>query len=625
MTKDALKAVAASIRSLSIDAVEAANSGHPGLPMGIAELGGLIYGDILKHNPKAPQWINRDRMILSAGHGSMLLYSLLYLCGYGLTLENIKTFRQVGSPAAGHPEYGFAAGIETTTGPLGQGLANAVGFAIAETMLAARMNTATHKVIDHFTYVIAGDGDLMEGISAEASSLAGHLGLGKLIVFYDSNDISLDGSTSMSFTEDVLMRYRGYGWQTLETSAYDAEKILEMVREAQKETTKPTIIRVRSIIGKGAPTKQGTAKSHGSALGAEEAAGAKKALGIPLDKPFWVDPAAESYFKEKQKDWVEGYAKWQKTFADWGAANPERKAEWDILFADGPVNLDKAVLPTYAVGDKVATRSASGKALNAIAAVVPGLVGGSADLATSNNTAMPAYPDYAIEERAGRTLHYGVREHAMGAIMRLPNIYIMTHDTIYLGEDGTTHQPIEQINSLRLVPGLELLRPGDAEETTVAWLMTMKRTNGPTMLVLTRQSIAVYRKDDADWQNTMKRGAYVVRDSAGTPEVVIVAAGSEVSLALKALDSLGGKRVRVVSMVSRQLFLSQDRGFRDKILPPGVRVVAVEAGVTSGWEGIASTPEDIMGINRFGESGKGPEVAESFGFTAAALVDLVGK
>ncbi|HUX22917.1 MAG TPA: transketolase [Spirochaetia bacterium] len=658
MTKDALKAVAASIRSLSIDAVEAANSGHPGLPMGIAELGGLIYGDILKHNPKAPQWINRDRMILSAGHGSMLLYSLLYLCGYGLTLENIKTFRQVGSPAAGHPEYGFAAGIETTTGPLGQGLANAVGFAIAETMLAARMNTATHKVIDHFTYVIAGDGDLMEGISAEASSLAGHLGLGKLIVFYDSNDISLDGSTSMSFTEDVLMRYRGYGWQTLETSAYDAEKILEMVREAQKETTKPTIIRVRSIIGKGAPTKQGTAKSHGSALGAEEAAGAKKALGIPLDKPFWVDPAAESYFKEKQKDWVEGYAKWQKTFADWGAANPERKAEWDILFADGPVNLDKAVLPTYAVGDKVATRSASGKALNAIAAVVPGLVGGSADLATSNNTAMPAYPDYAIEERAGRTLHYGVREHAMGAIMsgitlhgglrafgatflvfsdylrpairlaaimKLPNIYIMTHDTIYLGEDGTTHQPIEQINSLRLVPGLELLRPGDAEETTVAWLMTMKRTNGPTMLVLTRQSIAVYRKDDADWQNTMKRGAYVVRDSAGTPEVVIVAAGSEVSLALKALDSLGGKRVRVVSMVSRQLFLSQDRGFRDKILPPGVRVVAVEAGVTSGWEGIASTPEDIMGINRFGESGKGPEVAESFGFTAAALVDLVGK
>ncbi len=658
MTQDALKAVAASIRSLSIDAVEKANSGHPGLPMGIAELGALLYGEILKHDPANPEWVDRDRLILSAGHGSMLLYSLLYLCGYGLTLDDIKSFRQVGSPAAGHPEYGFAAGIETTTGPLGQGLTNAVGFAIAESMLAARLNTDQHKVIDHHTYVIAGDGDLMEGVTAEASSLAGHLGLGKLIVFYDSNDISLDGSTSMSFTEDVLMRYRAYGWQTLEASAYDSGQILEAVSEAKKETAKPTIIRVRSIIGKGAPTKQGTAKSHGSALGAEEAAAAKKNLGIPADQPFWVDPAATEYFKQKKGGWAEAHAQWQRSFEAWSGENPELKAQWDLLFAGGPVELDKAVLPTYKVGDKVATRKASGAALNAIAKVVPGLVGGAADLATSNNTAMPDYPDYSKSDRTGRTLHYGVREHAMGgimsgitlhgglrafgatflvfsdylrpairlaSIMKVPNIYIMTHDSIYLGEDGTTHQPVEQINSLRMIPFFELLRPGDAEEATVAWLMAMKRTNGPTMLVFTRQGIEVYKKDDPDWQTTMQKGAYVVRDCEGTPDVVIVATGSEVSLALKALDQMSGKKVRVVSMVSRNLFLEQEKSFQEKILPPGVRTVVVEAGVTSGWGGIASTPDDIMGINRFGESGPGAEVAKSFGFTAEALAKLAGK
>jgi len=658
MTKDALKSVAASIRSLSIDAVETANSGHPGLPMGLAELGALIYGDMLKHNPKAPDWVDRDRFILSAGHGSMLLYSLLYLCGYGLSLEDIKSFRQVGSPAAGHPEHGFAAGIETTTGPLGQGLTNAVGFAIAETMLAARFNTDQHRVIDHYTYVIASDGDLMEGITAEASSLAGHLGLGKLIVFYDSNDISLDGSTSMSFTEDVLMRYRAYEWQTLETSAYDADTILDCVKQAQAETGKPTIIKVRSIIGKGAPTKAGSAKSHGSALGGEEAAGAKKALGIPTDQPFWVDPAAEAYFKDKQKEWSGAYEKWQKTFDEWSAKNPELKKEWDLFFADKPVNLEAAALPSYHKGDKVATRKASGAALQAIAKVVPNLVGGAADLATSNNTAMPDYPDFSRTERRGRTLHFGVREHAMGgilsgmslhgglrpfgatflvfsdylrpairlaSIMKLPNIYIMTHDSIYLGEDGTTHQPVEQINSLRLIPGFELLRPGDAEETTSAWLMAMRRTDGPTMLVLTRQGLPVYEKDDSDWQNTITKGAYIVRDCSGTPDVVVVAAGSEVSLALAALDTARDKKIRVVSMISRNRFVAQDQGFRDRILPRGVRTVVVEAGVTSGWEGIASTPDDIMGINRFGESGKAAEVAESFGFTAANLAKLINR
>lgn len=656
MKKDALTAIAASVRSLSIDAVEKANSGHPGLPLGIAELGALIYGDILKHNPKAPEWVDRDRFILSAGHGSMLLYSLLYLSGYGMTLEDIKTFRQVDSPAAGHPEHGFAPGIETTTGPLGQGLANAVGFAIAEEMLAARFNTAKHTVIDHFTYVIAGDGDLMEGITSEASSLAGHLGLGKLVVFYDSNDISLDGPTAMSFTEDVLARYRAYGWQTLETSAYDGDKILEMTKQAQAERNKPTIIRVRSIIGKGAPTKAGTSKSHGSPLGAEEAAGAKKALGIPTDQPFWVDPAAHEFFKQKQSEWAKLHAAWEGVFGEWSRENPDLRKKWDLHFAGEPTNLDQAAMPTYSVGDKLATRTASGAALNAVAKVVPGLVGGAADLASSNNTAMPDYSDFSKSDRGGRTLHFGVREHAMGgilngislhgglrpfgatflvfsdylrpairlaAIMKLPNIYIMTHDSIYLGEDGTTHQPIEQINSMRLIPDFELFRPGDAEETTAAWLMAMRRTNGPTMLVLTRQGIAVYRKDDADWQTTIQKGAYVVRDCDGTPDVVVVATGSEVTLALSALEKVAGKKVRVVSMVSRTLFLSQEKGFRDRILPPKARTVVVEAGVTSGWEGIASTPGDILGINRFGESGKAAEVAERFGFTVQALATLI--
>ena len=658
MTIKDVKAVAASVRSLSIDAVEAANSGHPGLPMGLAELGALIYGELLKHDPASPDWVDRDRFILSAGHGSMLLYSLLYLCGYGMTLDDIKHFRQVGSTAAGHPEHGFSPGIETTTGPLGQGLANAVGFAIAEAMLAARFNTPQHTVIDHYTYVIAGDGDIMEGITSEASSLAGHLGLSKLIVFYDSNHVSLDGSTSLSFSEDVLARYRAYNWQTLESDAYDTDRIAALVKEAKGDTQRPTIIMVNSILGKGAPTKAGTSKAHGSALGAVEAAGAKKNLGIPADQPFWVDPSAKEYFSARLREWSARRAEWQRTFEAWSKANPSLRAEWDLCFAKESASLDKVVLPTFAVGDKVATRKASGLTLNAIAKVVPNLVGGAADLASSNDTDMPDYGDFTKTSRKGRTLHFGVREHAMGAalsgmslhgglrpfgatflvftdylrptfrlasIMKQPNIYIMTHDSIYLGEDGTTHQPIEQIASLRLIPGLELLRPGDAEETTAAWMMAMKRTNGPTVLVFTRQNIEVYAKGDADWRKTITRGAYVVSDGGAAPDVVVVATGSEVTLALAAAALVKGKKVRVVSMISRVLFLSQDKAFREKIIPSGARVIAAEAGVTSGWEAIATSREDLFGIDRFGESGKGPEVAAHLGFTAEKLAGLISR
>ncbi len=657
MTKDDIAAVALSVRSLTIDAIETAAAGHPGMPLGCAELGALLYGELMHHSPDDPSWMNRDRFILSAGHGSMFLYSLLYLSGYGITLDDIKSFRRVGSRTPGHPEYGCVPGVETTTGPLGQGIGNAVGFAMAETMLAARFNTPTQKVIDHYTYCIAGDGCMMEGISGEASSLAGHLALGKLIVFYDSNHISIEGSTSLAFTEDVRKRYDAYGWHTAECDGYDAAGLREAVKAAQAETARPSLIVVHTIIGKGAPTKAGTAKVHGEALGPVEAAAAKKGLGIPEGKEFWVDPRASEFFAKRRSELKAERDAWVKLFEGWAKANPELKAEWDRFFAKPEELLAGVTLPTFAVGEKVSTRAASGKALNAIAKSVPNLIGGSADLQPSNSTAMPGMGDYSKEDRKGRVLHFGVREHAMGAIvnglalhggirpfgatflvftdymrgalrlaalMKLPNIYVMTHDSIYLGEDGPTHEPIEHLNSLRMIPDMEVYRPGDAQETALAWMMAMRRSEGPTILALTRQNLEVYPKADPNWQAKAARGAYIVKEADGKPEIVIVATGSEVETALKAQALASGKRVRVVSMLSRNLFLRQDKGFRDEILPPGVRTVVIEAGVASGWEVIAR-PEDILAINRFGESGKGPEVAAHLGFTAAALAGLVNR
>ncbi len=655
MTDENVAAVALTVRSLTIDAIERANSGHPGLPLGLAELGSLLYGEILRHFPGDPQWMNRDRFILSAGHGSMLLYSLLYMAGYGLTLDDIKGFRHVGSRTPGHPEHWCVPGVETTTGPLGQGLGNAVGFAMAEQMLASRFNTDKQKIVDHFTYVIAGDGCMMEGVTSEASSLAGHLGLGKLIVFYDSNHISIEGSTSLAFSEDTRRRYDAYNWHTGECDAYDLAGIRAAVKAAQAETARPSLIVVHSIIGKGSPHRAGTAKAHGEALGSEEAAATKKNLGLPEGEQFYVDPRAIEFFGKRRAELKSGYDSWKKQFAEWSAANPELKKEWDRFFADPESLLASVNLPTYAVGDKVSTRAASGKAINAIAQAVPNLIGGAADLQPSTSTAMPGMGDFSAADRKGRVLHFGVREHAMGAalnglalhggirpfgatflvftdymrppirlaaLMQVPVIYVMTHDSIYLGEDGPTHEPVEQINSLRMIPGMELFRPGDAEETTVAWTMAMRRTNGPTMLALTRQNLSVYAKEDPDWKTSITRGAYAVQGLSVKPDVVIVATGSEVETALKACAMVSRKKVRVVSMLSRNLFLKQDAAFREKLLPRGVRTVVIEAGVSSGWEVLAKR-EDIMGIDRFGASGKGPEVADYLGFTAAALADLV--
>jgi transketolase len=662
MNITALEKIALSVRSLSMDAIQKANSGHPGLPLGAAELGALLYGEVLRHDPGMPGWPDRDRFVLSAGHGSMFLYSLLYLAGYeDSTLDAIKSFRQVGSRAAGHPEYGLIRGVETTSGPLGQGLAMAAGFAMAETMLAARFNTATHRVIDHYTYALAGDGCLMEGVSAETSSLAGRLELGKLIVFYDSNHITIDGGTSLAFTEDVGKRYEAYGWQVLRGSMYDFEEMSRLIAQAKRESAKPSLIILESIIGKGAPNKQNTADVHGAPLGPEEIAAARAALGIPPgpEGDFYVAPEALDYFKSQRAVWTKAREAWQAEFNAWSKENPGLRKDWDEFHAGN--NLTGGLtLPAFAPGDKVATRSAANKALGAISAAYRNLVGGSADLKGPNAVGFPGAV-YTPQDRGGRYIHFGIREFAMAAIsngiqlhgglrafcatfmvfsdylrpalrlsalMGQPVIYVLTHDSILVGEDGPTHQPVEHLASLRAIPNVRLFRPADAEETAEAWAMAMERHEGPTVLALSRQNITVFPKADPDWRNTVRTGAYIVKKEAPgkAPEVLIIATGSEVGLALEAagLAEQGGTTVRVVSMPSRELFEAQPAAVREALVPSGPRVVCCEAGVRSGWERWAK-PEDILSVDRFGASGPAGKVAEALGFTAAALAAIINR
>ncbi len=654
MNIKAIEAAATSIRSLAMDGVEKANSGHPGLPMGCAELGALLYGEIMKHDPSNPDWIDRDRFILSAGHGSMLLYSLLHLSGYGLTIDDLKNFRQLGSVTAGHPEYGAAKGIETTTGPLGAGFSNAVGLAIAELMLGARFNTPDGKIIDHFTYVLSGDGCMMEGITSEAASLAGHLGLGKLVVFYDSNHITIDGSTDLAFTEDVLARYKAYNWQALKGDAYDIPGIMSLVESAKAETEKPTMILLESTIGKGSPNMAGSHKVHGAPLGPDEIVATRKNLGIPEDASFYVAPEVTEYFTAKKDRWKSGHEAWMVLFEAWSKANPDLKSGWDDFFADP--DMAAAAMPSYDVGKGVATRSAGNNAQVAMAKAVPNLVGGSADLAASNKTSMPEFGEFSKADRTGRTINFGVREHGMGgitngialhggfrpfcatflvfadymrptirlaALMGLPVVYVFTHDSIYVGEDGPTHQPVEHVESLRIIPNVRVLRPADAEETNVAWQMAIERTDGPTVLALTRQNLAVLEKTDPEWAAKCRQGAHVALASKGAPDVVVVATGSEVEMAMIAAGK-SAKNVRVVSMISRELFESQDAVYKDSIVPGGTRVVVAEAGVGAGWRGIASSAADILSIDRFGESGKAEEVAADLNMTADRLVEIIG-
>ena len=656
MTGKEIAAVATSVRCLTMDAVEKAKSGHPGLPMGCAELGSLLYGEILKHDPTDPGWIDRDRFVLSAGHGCMLLYSLLHLAGYDVSLDDLKSFRQLDSKTPGHPEWGVTPGVEATAGPLGQGLGNAVGMAIAERMLAARFNTAKHTVIDHHTFVLAGDGDMMEGVGYEAASLAGHLGLGKLVVFYDSNRITIEGSTDLAFSEDVLKRYQGFGWRTFSGSMYDTDGILRLVAEAREASDRPALILLTSTIAKGAPHAAGTSEAHGAPLGAEEVKAAKRALGVPEDEQFHVDPAARAFFATKRDPWRRRREQWQAAVDAWSRENPALAAEWQRAFRGAAPDLSAVAFPTFKPGESIATRSAGGKILNAIAKAVPNLVGGSADLAPSNNTNLKDLGDFSRASPGGRNFHFGVREHGMGAIVngmayhgglrpfcatfmvfsdymrgsvrvaaiaKLPVIYVFTHDSIFVGEDGPTHEPVEHLAALRIIPNVQVLRPADAEETEAAWRMALERTDGPTVLALTRQGLPVFAKHDAGWREAIRRGAYVARDCPGTPDTVVVATGSEVGVALAAADLVPERKVRVVSMISRERFLAQDRALRESLVPPGVRRVVVEAGTSFGWASPFDDGTLVVSIDRFGESGPWQKLAERFGITAAAVAERI--
>jgi len=653
MNKKGIEAAALSVRTLSMDAIQQANSGHPGLPMGVAEVGAYLFGEVLRLNPKKTDWINRDRFVLSAGHGSMFIYSLLHLSGFGLTVEDLSQFRQLHSKTPGHPEYRDVPGVDTTTGPLGAGLSNAVGMAIAETKLAEKFNKPGKEIIDHFTFALSGDGCLQEGIAQEAVSLAGHLGLGKLILFYDSNKITIEGSTDISFTEDVLAKFAACGWHTQEGDAYDLDNLETMVEAAKAETGKPSIIKVNSIIGKGSPNKQGTHGVHGAPLGAEEIKEARKVLGVPVDQDFYVAPEARSYFEEKNKIWAEGYAQWEATFEAWAKENPELKAELDGAL-NNDIDFSKVKWPEYKVGDSQASRKSSEAAINALADAVPWMVGGSADLAPSNNTYMKGKGDYQKDSRGGRNFHFGIREHAMGgivnginlhgglrafdatflvfcdymrpairlaSIMKVPSINVFTHDSIFVGEDGPTHQPIEQIESLRLIPGALALRPADGEETNMAWQIAMSHGDRPSNLLLTRQNLNVFEKP-ANWKEEIQKGAYIVKDCAGTPDVVIAATGSEVNLALEAAEK-SDKNVRVVSVISRELMLEQGEAFTAKLFPSGVKVVSAEAGVTSGWAQITGSAANCFGLNQFGISGPGAKVAEAMGLTSDNLAKML--
>ena len=646
------------IRTLAMDAVQKANSGHPGLPMGMADVAYVLWTRFLKHNPANPGWPNRDRFVLSAGHGSMLLYSLLHLTGYDLPLEELKSFRQWGSRTPGHPEYGLTPGVETTAGPLGQGFANGVGMAMAERFLAATFNRPGFPIFDHYTYAIVSDGDLMEGISHEAASLAAHLGLGKLVYLYDDNGISIEGSTDITFTEDVPARFRAYSWHVQEVDGYDLKGIEAAVRSAQEEMERPSLIVCHTHIAYGSPNKQDKASAHGEPLGEEEVRLTKEALGWPATAHFLIPDEALAVFRQAVEQGREAEARWRETFERYRAAYPDEAAQLEALWAGKLPEGWTDVLPTFSSeSGPMATRQASGAVLNALAPVLPTLVGGSADLAPSNNTLLKGYPDFQQATPAGRNLHFGVREHAMGAIlnglalhggvlpyggtflvfadymrpavrlaamMHLPVVYVWTHDTVWIGEDGPTHQPIEHLAALRAIPNLTIIRPADANETAGAWRVALERRDGPTGLALTRQKLPVLFETNRDAAKKVARGAYVLVDSSGIPDVILIGAGSEVHLALGARDLLAQKgiAVRVVSMPSWELFDAQPAAYRESVLPPQVTArLAIEAGVTQGWARYVGPAGDVMGLERFGASAPYKVLMEKFGFTAEAVAE----
>ncbi len=646
--------LANTLRALSMDAVQRANSGHPGMPMGMADIAQVLWGDFLKHNPGNPLWVDRDRFVLSNGHGSMLLYSLLYLTGYPLGLEEIKNFRQFGSRTAGHPEHEPALGIETTTGPLGQGLAMAVGMALAEKMLGAQFNRPGLGIVDHFTYAFAGDGCMMEGISHEACSFAGRHGLGKLIVFYDDNGISIDGKVAGWFADDTAKRFEGYHWHVVpNVNGHDPDALLAAIQAARAETSRPSLICCKTIIGWGAPNKQGTAATHGEALGADEVAAARKTLNWPYE-PFVVPEELRTAWDHRRQG-AAAEASWRELFGRYRTAHPELAREFDrrvrgelaSSWKDTAAQTFEALLKQTA---PQATRQSSQAVLNSIGPALPEIFGGSADLTPSNNTMFKGARTITPEDAGGNYMHYGVREFGMTAMLNGVSLHggfvpygatflvfsdyarnairlaclmstrvvlVYTHDSIGLGEDGPTHQPVEHLTSLRALPNMSLWRPCDAAETAVAWAAGIER-HGPTLLILTRQPLPQQPRTPEQLAN-IRRGGYTLIDCSGTPECIVIATGSEVGIAAEAVNKLNsaGRRVRLVSMPSTEAFDAQDEAYRHNVLPPTVRKrLAVEAGATLSWWRYVGLDGQVLGIDRFGASGKFADVYPHFGFTA---------
>jgi transketolase len=650
------------LRTLSIDAVERANSGHPGLPLGAAPMAYALWQEHLKFDPRDPKWPDRDRFVLSAGHGSMLLYSLLHLYGFDLPLDELRNFRQWGSRTPGHPEYGMTPGVEATTGPLGQGTANAVGMALAERYLAARFNRPGYELVDHHTFALVSDGDLMEGISHEAGSLAGHLGLGKLIYLYDSNDVSLDGPCSLAFSEDVGKRYQAYGWQVLrvEGGNEDLVAIRRAIAAAREETRRPSLLVIKTTIGFGSPGKAGTAAAHGSPLGKDEVARTKEALGWAGTGEFQVSSEALEHFRTAGTRGAEAHRLWKALFAGYEREYPELAAQWRQCWAGELPEGWEAAAPAFDPVGKVATRTAGGKALNAFAARIPWLFGGDADLGGSTKTVLEKQPSFDGRTGNGRNLHYGVREHAMGAIangiayhggartytatffvfsdyMRpalrlaamnhLPVTFVFTHDSIGLGEDGPTHQPVEQLMSLRAMPNLLVVRPSDAGETVEAWKIALRETRRPVALVLSRQDLPVLDRTKHAPAEHARRGAYVLSDpDKGTPRAILIATGSEVALALQAQRELAAQRiaVRVVAMPCWELFEEQDEAWRESVLPATLTArVSIEAGTTFGWSRWLGPEGVAIGLDRYGASAPAGTLYEKLGFGVERIVRTV--
>ena len=651
---------ATTIRGLTVDAVEEAESGHPGLPMGMADASVVLWGQFLKHNPKDPHWPDRDRFVLSAGHGSMLIYSLLHLAGYDLSLDELKRFRQLGSRTAGHPESHLLPGVETTTGPLGQGIATAVGLAMAERHLAGRFNTGEHVVVDHMTYVIASDGDLMEGVSNEACSLAGHLGLGKLVVLYDDNHVSIDGQTDLSFTEDVAARYEALGWHVIHNvDGHDRGAVANALETARGTLDRPSLLQVKTTIGYGSPNLAGTSDIHSDALGEAEVNATKDHLGIPREPLFHVPEDATMLLREHAFRGAQAHCEWEGAMNAYREAHPDKAAELDRRLAGDLPDGWADALPDFPEDAKgMATRAASGKVLDGLAEVLPELMGGSADLTPSNKTKAKGMDDFQFATPEARYVHYGVREHGMGAalnglalhggirpyggtflifsdymkpavrlaaLMETNPVFVYTHDSVALGEDGPTHQPIEQLAGLRAIPDLLVIRPADANETAAAWKVALEAGHRPTALALTRQGLPTLAGTSREG---VEKGAYTLAGADRQPDVILIATGSEVHLALAAREHLAedGIEARVVSMPCDRLFLEQDADYRERVLPRAIRArVAIEAASPLGWGRFVGLAGEIVALDRFGESGPGGEVYTHLGFTAEAVVEAAQR